>query len=61
MKRFFKNLIVVVFILLASGFIFSGCAESRYHRRYHHHTREWYGRHHRPVPPGVNFEIDVRR
>jgi len=61
MKRIFRNVMAILLIAASSSFILSGCYESRYNQRYHHHTREWYGRHHQPPPAGINFEIDLRR
>lgn len=47
-------------ILFAIIFSLSSCYEGHYYHRYHHHTRDWYDRHHTPPPAGVNFDIDVR-
>jgi hypothetical protein len=47
-------------VCFAAMFILSGCVESRYYHRYHHHTRPWYDRHHMPPPAGVDFRVDVR-
>jgi hypothetical protein len=46
--------------LLGLACTMSGCAESHYYDTYHHHTREWYDRHHTPPPAGVNFDVEVR-
>lgn len=56
MKRILVFLMVVTFV----AFLLPSCVEHRYYHRYHHHTREWYPRHHRDVPAGVNFDLDVR-
>lgn len=50
------GLIAFLFIL---AFSMSGCAESHYYDTYHHHSREWYDRHHTPPPANVNFDVDV--
>ncbi|HLX93755.1 MAG TPA: hypothetical protein VKR32_18855 [Puia sp.] len=42
-------------------FLLSGCYETHYYNRYHHHTRDWYDRRHEPPPAGVDFNIDVDR
>jgi len=55
-----KNNMPIVILLLAMAFSLTSCYESRYNRRYHHHTRGWYDRRHRPPPAGVDFSIDVR-
>jgi hypothetical protein len=47
-------------ILIAVAFSTTGCAENHYYDTYHHHSREWYDRHHTPPPAGVNFNVDVR-
>jgi hypothetical protein len=49
------NLFICAVLMIA----LSGCYESHYYHRYHHHTRDWYDRHHTPPPAGVDFNIDV--
>ncbi|HVW98965.1 MAG TPA: hypothetical protein VHA52_00760 [Candidatus Babeliaceae bacterium] len=55
-----KKILVILFVMASFAFLLPACVEHRYYHRYHHHTREWYHRHHREIPPGVNFELDVR-
>jgi hypothetical protein len=59
MKQLLKKLAPVC-LVLAMAFSLSSCYESGYYHRYHHHTRDWYGRHHQPPPAGVDFNVDVR-
>lgn len=61
MKHIFRNSIGVILLLLFLAIGFSSCYETHYYHRYNHHTRPWYERHHRPVPPGINFELDVHK
>lgn len=55
-----SNMLGAFLLLAFMGVAFTGCVEQHYYNRYHHHTREWYGRHHTPPPAGVNFDVDVR-
>lgn len=60
MRKIYQNLIMAIIVISFAAAILPGCAENRYYHRYHHHRHVWYQRHHRPVPAGVNFEMDVR-
>jgi hypothetical protein len=60
MKQTLKNVLGVVLFLGTIAFSLSGCYEGRYYHQYHHHTRDWYGRHHQPEPAGVRWDVDVR-
>lgn len=59
MRKILQKAITAILVISFAAAILPGCAENRYYHRYHHHTREWYPRHHRPVPPGVNFNVDI--
>jgi hypothetical protein len=59
MKLLFKKLAPVC-LVLAMALGLSSCYETSYYHQYHHHTRDWYGRHHTPPPAGVDFNVDVR-
>jgi hypothetical protein len=61
MKSNKKNMLGLAAILIIVAFSMSGCVETGYYHTYHHHTREWYGRHNAPPPEGVNFDADKRR
>ena len=54
-----KMLAFLVFLVGLTSMM-TGCAESHYYDTYHHHSREWYDRHHTPPPAGVNFDVEVR-
>lgn len=60
MKCNTKNIAGAMLLLAVMAFSLSGCYETHYYNRYHHHTREWYGRHHTPPPAGVDFNVDIR-
>ncbi len=60
MKHTLKNLLSAGLFLGVIAFSMSSCYETHYYNRYHHHTRDWYGHHHQPVPSGDNFDVDVR-
>jgi hypothetical protein len=60
MKQSIKKIFSIVFILVTVGFALSGCYETHYYHRYHHHTRDWYDRRHESYPAGVDFNIDIR-
>lgn len=60
MKNTYRSLLVSILIVALLAFILPGCYETRYNNRYHHHSRDWYGRHHSVPPAGVNFDLDVR-
>ena len=52
----------VLGISILSGLLltaFTGCYEEHYYHTYHHHTHDWYDRHHESVPTGVDFNVDV--
>ena len=55
-----KNMLGACLLVATLGLFATGCVEGNYYHRYHHHTREWYPRHHQAPPPGVNFDVDVR-
>ena len=55
-----KNTLGACLLVATLGLFSTGCAEQHYYHRYHHHTRDWYGRRHQAPPPGVNFDVDVR-
>jgi len=59
MKKTFGNIIVAMIIALGFIFSVSGCYETHYYHEYDHHTRGWYGHHHRQPPANVNFEVDI--
>ncbi|HVT84731.1 MAG TPA: hypothetical protein VHD35_05995 [Chitinophagaceae bacterium] len=59
MKNKLRNIAGISLFVFVLVFCLPGCYETHYYHRYHHHTRPWYERRHRPIPPGINFEIDV--
>lgn len=59
MKHTLKNLFSIALFIGISAFALTGCYESHYYHTYHHHTRDWYGRHHTPPPAGVNWEVEI--
>lgn len=60
MRKIFQNALTAILVISFAAAILPGCVENRYYHRYHHHRREWYQNHHRQVPAGVNFDMDVR-
>ncbi len=60
MKYAKRNILAFLVLMLGLACTMSGCAENHYYNTYHHHTREWYDRHHTPPPAGVNFDVEVR-
>ncbi|HSZ84948.1 MAG TPA: hypothetical protein VK787_02900 [Puia sp.] len=60
MKQTIKKTFSLIIILATIAFSFSGCYESHYYHRYHHHTRDWYDHRHQSYPAGVDFNVDVR-
>jgi hypothetical protein len=61
MKHSITKMLGLAVFLLGFAFSMSGCAEQRYYDTNHHHTREWYDRHHTPPPAGVNFDVEVHQ
>jgi hypothetical protein len=59
MKHTLRKTLGLVAFLFMVAFSMSGCAESHYYETNHHHSREWYDRHHTPPPANVNFDVDV--
>lgn len=59
MKYTIKNIISAALFMGVVIFSLTSCYETHYYHRYHHHTRDWYDRHHTPPPAGVRFEVDV--
>ncbi len=60
MKKVYRNILIAALLIMPVVFVLFGCYEPQYYHRYHHHTREWYGRRHMPPPDGVNFDRDRR-
>ena len=60
MKQIRKNTLGFFISIGVMVFLLTGCYESRYYHRYHHHTRGWYDHRHMPPPPGVRFDVDIR-
>ncbi len=60
MKYSIKNTISTVLFVGITAFALTSCYETHYNHRYHHHTTDWYDRHHTPPPAGVDFNVDVR-
>jgi len=60
MKSKVKNTFGMMGIVAMLVFFASGCYETHYYHRYHHHTRGWYERRNVPPPAGVDFNVDVR-
>jgi hypothetical protein len=60
MKRIKQNIWALGLFAGLAALTLSGCVESHYYHRYHHHTRGWYDHRHQAYPAGVDFNVDVR-